>query len=89
MSESFLDTGTSLLPLLDSRGLIPPPPSSLHQRQGDIVMSSTIPLHHGNATQIAEVQHDTIASLAVFRCSGAAAQIAGTNLSVDGSEIAE
>ena len=52
-------------------------------------MSSTIPLHHGNTTQIAEVQHDTIASLAVFRCPGAAAQIAGTNLSVDGSEIAE
>jgi len=52
-------------------------------------MSSTIPLHHGDATQIAEVQQDPIASPAVFRCSGAAAQITGTNLSVDGSATAE
>ena len=52
-------------------------------------MSSTIPLHHGNTTQIAEVQQDAIASPAVFRCSGAAAQITDTNLSVDGSENAE
>jgi enoyl-[acyl-carrier-protein] reductase (NADH) len=52
-------------------------------------MSCTIPLHHGNATQIAEVQQDAITSPAVFLCSDAAAQITGTNLSVDGGGTAE
>jgi 3-hydroxybutyrate dehydrogenase len=35
------------------------------------------------------VQPEEIASLAVFLCSGAAAQITGANLSVDGGWTAE